>query len=362
VARAGDAERQRLHLETLYVIRTNPTNRPYFDWEAVEGLTAEPATADDAQTIVDIVKAHEGADSARIAAHWLRRQPGAFLMFRGVEGDQFGFIAHLALHEASAEDVAADPAVPAALQFAQRYGPARPGEAIFHLRFWMHRERYQDVTAAINLTAMNVVTQCVTNPSLAWNFVTMADPDFWLPHFTGVNFPRAAEADFEVGGRRYGVFAHDWRVEPAATWIAGPRETPMPFATTRPGTPPIRPLSQAEFTDAARQALRDFTRPDRLAANPLMRTRLVVGADRLAASPATLQALVRAAVAALAASPKDLKLHRAIWHTYIEPAPTQEQAADLLALPFNTYRYHLARGIERIVDRLWRREIGGPAG
>jgi hypothetical protein len=279
-------------------------------------------------------------------------------MFRDQEGDQFGFIAHLALHEASAEDVAVDPAVPAALQFAQRYGPARPGEAIFHLRFWMHRERYQAVTAAMNLTAMNVVTQCVTDPNLAWNFVTMADPDFWLPHFTGVNFPRAAEADFEVGGRRYGVFAHDWRVEPAAEWIAGPGGTPMAFAA-RPGATPPRLLSQAEFADAARQALRHFTRLDQLAANPLMRTRLVVGAAGPAA-PTMLQALIREAVTTLSTKPKDLKFHRAVWHTYIEPAPTQERAADLLALPFNTYRYHLTRGIERIVDWLWRREIGGP--
>jgi hypothetical protein len=26
-------------------------------------------------------------------------------------------------------------------------------------------------------------------------------------------------ADFEIGGRRYGVFAHDWRVEPAEQWL-----------------------------------------------------------------------------------------------------------------------------------------------
>jgi hypothetical protein len=59
----------------------------------------------------------------------------------------------------------------------------------------------------------------------------------------------------------------------------------------------------------------------------------------------------------LVANPKDLKFHRAIWHTYIEPAPTQERAAELLNLPYNTYRYQLANGIERIVDWLWQREI-----
>ena len=76
-----------------------------------------------------------------------------------------------------------------------------------YLRFWMHREAYQAVTAAINLTAMNIVTHVLTRPNMAWNFVAMADPAFWLPHFSGLNWPRAAEADFAGGGLTYGVYA-----------------------------------------------------------------------------------------------------------------------------------------------------------
>ena len=67
----------------------------------------------------------------------------------------------------------------------------------------------------------------------------------------------------------------------------------------------------------------------------------------------------RAATATLTANPKDAKLHRALWHTYLEPAPTQERAAELLGLPFNTYRYHLSKGIERVADWLWQRELAG---
>ena len=33
--------------------------------------------------------------------------------------------------------------------------------------------------------------------------------------FTEIHIWRAREADFEIGGHRYGVFAHDWRVESA---------------------------------------------------------------------------------------------------------------------------------------------------
>ena len=50
-------------------------------------------------------------------------------------------------------------------------------------------------------------------------------------------------------------------------------------------------------------------------------------------------------------------LVRALERTYLRPAPTQEAAAELLGLPFSTYRGHLTRGVERVVDWLWRREL-----
>jgi hypothetical protein len=264
-------------------------------------------------------------------------------------------MAHLALHLAAPDDLAADPAATAALAFVRRYGPAAPGEEIMYLRFWMHREAYQAVTAAINLTAMNIVTHVLTRPNVAWNFIAMANPEFWLPHFTGINWPRASEADFTVGGRTYGTFAHDWRIDTPATWMGG-TQPPMPFDTEHRESPATPGLSRDEFVAAVRQALRDYTRPDRLAESPLLRTRLVGGTAGQGSIPDALRVRLREAAETLTANPRDLKLHRALWHTYFEPAPTQEAAAELLGLPFNTYRYQLANGIERVAEWLWRRE------
>jgi hypothetical protein len=72
---------------------------------------------------------------------------------------------------------------------------------------------------------------------------------------------------------------------------------------------------------------------------------------------AALQRLLRAAVAALDAHPRDAKLYRAVWHTYLEPAISQERVAELLDLPFSTYRYHLTRGVNRVVEWLWQAEL-----
>jgi hypothetical protein len=121
-------------------------------------------------------------------------------------------------------------------------------------------------------------------------------------------------------------------------------------------------LSQAAFTGAVRQALRDLHRPELLARNPLVRTRLArdyAGAEE--ADAAALDGLLRAAVDALRQHPRDDKLLRAVERTYLHPAPTQEAAAEVLRLPFSTYRRHLSQGVDRIVAWLWDHEIYGSA-
>ena len=67
----------------------------------------------------------------------------------------------------------------------------------------------------------------------------------------------------------------------------------------------------------------------------------------------------RRTIEALNAAPKDVKFYRAIYHTYVQPAPTQELAAEILDVPFSSYRRHLKSGIEQITAMLWHREVGG---
>src|SRR5581483_10647662 len=96
--------------------------------------------------------------------------------------------------------------------------------------------------------------------------------------FTHVDLPRLPEADFEVGGRHYGVFGHDWRVRPPMSWLSllGEREMATSGdAQTRPAVTALV-LSEPEFTVAVRDALRGVTRADALQNNPLLRSRLVL--------------------------------------------------------------------------------------
>jgi hypothetical protein len=117
-------------------------------------------------------------------------------------------------------------------------------------------------------------------------------------------------------------------------------------------------LSEPEFKDSVRDALRDFTRPSSLQHSPLLRSRLL--RERASEASATaLQKLLQEAANQLKANPKDEKSYRAVLRTYLEPAATQELAAELLDLPFSTYRRHLTSGVEKIIDILWQREVYG---
>ena len=356
---------QRAFFDLLYLHRHSPVMRPSHDWGTLGQAHAAPAGADDLSHILELVTGHEGAESAAIARHWQERQPDAFLAFRGRAGAVVGFAAHLALHDATPEDRAADPAVVAAWDFAERRGPPRAGEEMVYHRFAMDRERYQAPSPSMDLMAMTSMLQWLSRPRLAWSFLAIADPAPWHAVYTYLNFRRVPEADFTVGGGRYAVYAHDWRVEPVLAWLDAMSERELATEAELPLTPAEGPapqivLSRADFADAVRQALRDYARPSAHGANPLLRSRLVREATGPDAAAEALQAVLRAAAETLTRHPKDQRLYRALRHTYLQPIGTQEAVAERLDLPFSTYRYHLATAIERVTETLWQQELGEP--
>ena len=90
------------------------------------------------------------------------------------------------------------------------------------------------------------------------------------------------------------------------------------------------------------------------------------GLDRLASSPLAgtalgpdLRASLLAGIARLAEEPKGEPLCRVLDRTYLCGTPSQEAAAEVLGLPFSTYRRHLSQGVDRVVVWLWDREVYG---
>ncbi|HUA77309.1 MAG TPA: hypothetical protein VMA86_06530 [Acetobacteraceae bacterium] len=115
-------------------------------------------------------------------------------------------------------------------------------------------------------------------------------------------------------------------------------------------------LTRRDFDVAVKDALRHYTRADRLLENPLLGTGLATGHGARPASVAHLQQVLAEAAQTLFVNERDQKLHRVLDLTYFRPAPKQEAAAERLGLPFSTYRRHLTAGVERITEWLWHQE------
>ncbi len=171
-----------------------------------------------------------------------------------------------------------DPAVQSTRTYLENHAPLRLGEIATLFRFWMDKDAYQSVSPIQSLIFIQIAKHYLTTPGLAFTFFPCADPDFWAAILSYAELTRYPEADFEVGGRHYGIYGHDWRVMTPAAWIA--RLAEKEIGATGQASPPLiaEPLiflSRDEFGNAVKQALQDYARPNGLMGNPLLRSRLV---------------------------------------------------------------------------------------
>ncbi len=362
IEKSSGMAQQRALLDLVYLHRENPVIRSFFEFQG--GILPESMQPEDQEAILQMVAAHEGEESAELAAYWLKRQPQGVTVWRAADGHLAGFLLTVALHHTDDTDRKTDPAIRAAGEYLDQQVSLRAGETALYFRFWMAEETYQFVSSVQSLIFLAVVKYYLMTPRLAFTFFSCADPDFWAPMLGYANLVRLQEADFNVGNRRFGIYCHDWRVEPPARWLSilADKEVGIPVENKPASAEPVIVLSAAEFSGAIRQALQDFTRPNLLLSNPLLRSRLVterVGPEPRPADRAeALRTLLRETAAQLQLNPRDEKLFRALDHTYFHPAATQEIAAEQLDLPFSTYRRHLTAGIQRLTEMLWQQEIG----
>jgi adenylate cyclase len=126
----------------------------------------------------------------------------------------------------------------------------------------------------------------------------------------------------------------------------------------RPGTPPGTPtmLTRADFDAAVKDALRHYTRADRLIRSPLLETRIAAARAPKPASVVKLQQVLAEAAETIFADERDQRRRRVLELTYFQPASKQEAVAARLGLPFSTYRRHLNTAVARLSEWLWHEE------
>jgi hypothetical protein len=357
------AAQQAAVFSLLFLHRNNPFMRPYYEWQSFGQLYVDQAQPADIPVIEQLICRYQGEESLAATRYWYGRPESTFYVFRAAGQALAGFGHVLTISQPQPDDMAADPALRAAVAYLQTNAPLREGDVILHFCNWMGADDYQLSPAIFNMGAMIFLRLLFETPRLAYSFVAETNFDYYAGMYEYLRMPMVAAAGFVFDGQRFNVFAHDWRAEPVWEWldIMGERELLDEIVALESlplSSQPVA-LSEPEFAGAARQALKDMRAPDLLARNPLLRSRCLRDQAGAEATPAHLQALLREGAAFLAANAKTQKLHRVLWHTYFEPAPTQEAAAELLDLPFSTYRYQLGKALERLIGWLWQRELYG---
>ncbi|MBK8905377.1 MAG: ATP-binding protein [Anaerolineaceae bacterium] len=362
-----DARQQRQILsDYIFLHRDNSIIRAYFDWQSTGTVFTDNYQEADREAVLAMIGQHEGETAVQLAIHWLNRQSPRMVVLRQAGGSPEGLLLLLPLEKCSAADRKLDPAVAAAWNYLETHAPLRAGETATLFRFWMAADTYQGLSPIQSRIFLNMVQHYLTMPGLAFTMIPCAEPDFWTAVFGFADLHRLPEADFTVAGRTFGVYGHDWRVVPPLIWLANMADQELGFKgeaavpNTLPTPLPI--LDEAAFATAVHDALREFTNEVALQNNPLLESRCLLNKAGASASKTArvelLRSLLTEAAQTMQNHPRQIKWYRALHHTYFQPAATQEQAAELLDLPFSTYRRYLRTAVQYVIDWLWAQEVG----
>jgi hypothetical protein len=360
-------------VDYVFLHRDNPVLGPLVTDTASAGLdlrslAATPAADEEVIVVREIVASHEGPEAAELAAYWMTRQPGSMLLVRGPDGEVLGLVGTVALQEVTDADRRRDVAIDRISSFLDSQAALAPEDVAGFFRFWMQRDRYQELGPVQLFITLQFVHYYLSTPRLAATFVYYADPELWADICAYADLSRLDAADFEVGGRSYGVYWHDWRRTGPLAWLqlmaereiaAAPLD--VPGGSAAGAAVAVVQLADADFARAVKAALTGLGRADGLRDSPLLRSALVTSRVTNDADDRTrsdeLRRVIREAAARLEASPRDRRAYRALHHTYLQPAPTQAAAAELLDLPMTTYRRHLAAGIHRLTEILRQEDL-----
>lgn len=303
--------------------------------------------------VFDLIAEGEGSAAADLARRWVGEQPGCLYRARSEAGvEAFAMQVYLPCSPELARD---DPIAQAVLRVVSQRGALRPGERININRFAGASPRYQRDPLQLFVNGVSSLLEWVHRPA-AWTFIVTFDPEFYDAYFRYLGL----RPMLHVSSVRHELVGYGWdrrRFPPASLFELMERREltgeigPPPPELLRPA-----PLSRAAFAAAVRGALPQVSRPDRLADSLLVDSALVEpGATGQVEQLGT---VLLNAITTLGHERRGAEHRRVLERTYLKGARSQEDAAELLELPFSTYRRHLAQAQERLIEVLWSVEIG----
>lgn len=346
--------------DILYTHRRSPSMQPFVDFRTLGSVYFERGTPGDLPQLADLLDAEvPPAQRPPIVRWWTHRACTPWVVRPGA-GRLVG--ATLTIDLAALDDAerGSDPVMASVWQALHDVTSPQPGDRQVLARWSVVVGGQLCPSAAMNGVQMAQFYQWLTMRDLGATVICTERPDHWLPMMGHIAFMRLPSCDHVIDGVPLGCYLHDWRACPLPRWL----ETNVDRALghereldDQSAWPAAARLARPEFERAVRDAMRVLHERAALASNPLTASSLVAANRRDAESAGeTLRRLLLDAAATLKDRPRDLKFWRALDSTYLHPAGSQELAAEKLGLPFGTYRYQLAAGVERVAQALWDKE------
>lgn len=295
---------------------------------------ASVATRADHPRVVELVRAHEGDESAAICSRWLAAYPERCIVSWDDAGELSAVVLR-ALIDTEAVDLLDD------LVTARSLGAlaGRP-RYVFVNRFMIGRAGYHALTAEVMPVVVEVIRDSLVTAHEAHVTVARAGDTSAgisgmgvLPLLPGTTTRIGAHDYVGLGGvlggeveaaQAFFLFvANQWGISAKA---AAP--TPLP----------------AELERAVHAAIRTLEDPLSLARSPI--------AKLLAVDGVALQALLRDAITQIDMMPDGERTRRAVM-ARLRTGGTQEEAAASVAMSLATYKRFRKRGVQRVSEILW---------
>ncbi len=349
--------------EWMFLFRDQGGPDELYSWRAHRHIEEAPLRPGDVPDVLDMAEEAEGPASAAAVAHWLRRQPGAFRVYRYAgSGAPVAFMAILLLDARLPEDTAEDPVIAAVWDSVEAAAPLGPGEHLGVRRFAVQPGGHQRPSPFMELISRRTIADEMRARGRAATFTVFEDAAQWGRYLAEAGMPEVVSVD--VGGLRQHVFGRDWRRQTVDQWVRDRAGAVVAPVATWPGTAaattdPGDRLPRAAFEEGVLEALRTWHTRREFATNILLRSPLVPpdSADPVA----DLRGAITAALDALQTDPLGVKAHEALTATYITASRTHKAAARRLGVPYGTYRRHLALARDRLIEHL-RQAAAAPGG
>ncbi|MDH6523214.1 hypothetical protein M2163_000281 [Streptomyces sp. SAI-135] len=330
---------------------------PGFDWtdrdehthESTFGAEGISAALDMADEVLD-------ADSVKIFNFWLHRRPNSFRLYRSARsGEIVGCIGLLTFDRWDAVETSIDPVVAHIRNHVETNRELRSGQQVQLIRFALVRRRPAERPAVLARMMARITREILNQDQLQWTFHVAGSDDSTARLLEYADFHRLPRTPLLMG-QGITLWEHDWGLRGMDEWISmlddqvvsGPRR----YDSVR--YPRRTRLSRAAFDLAVHDALRNWHRSERMAANPLLRATFVAS---LPGDPEkNLRHLIVQAIEAIAEGARTKQQKAVVRATYLEGGSTQQAIARKLSLSFSTYRRYLKQGIEQVCWQLWKRE------